>query len=114
VVLDGTSLIFKLVLFTVRQDCGPLEDPENGMVVVSPSTLDGSVATYSCNVGFDLGGFPTRTCRLNPPTIPGVWDGEEPTCIRMFTLFVPQHLLHSEMIVFWQNYHGFNSHLANI
>jgi len=45
VLFDGTSLIFKLVLFTVRQDCGPLANPENGMVVVSPSTLDGSVAT---------------------------------------------------------------------
>ena len=87
VLFNGTSLIFKLVLFTVRQDCGPLENPENGMVVVSPSTLDGSVATYSCNVGFDLDRFPTRTCQLNPSTIPGVWSGGAPTCIRMFTLF---------------------------
>ena len=37
-------------------DCGPLTNPENGLVFVSVTIL-GSTAHYSCNAGFVLIGL---------------------------------------------------------
>ena len=55
--------------------CGRLDDPEQGMVSLD-STLPGSVATYSCTLGYVLvGRARERRCQDN-----GTWDGTEPTC----------------------------------
>ena len=57
-------------------DCGPLSNPENGVVTFS-STQAGSTARYSCNSGFILRGNQVRVCQAN-----GVWSGQDPVCIR--------------------------------
>ena len=55
-------------------NCGPLPDPENG-AVSHPTTVEGSVATYSCDAGFALVGEETRVCQGDR-----IWSGMEPTC----------------------------------
>lgn len=57
-------------------DCGSLEHPENGIVIIS-GTREGDTATYSCNEGFVLNENSTnlRTCGEN-----GTWSGDEPAC----------------------------------
>ena len=57
--------------------CGNLEDPENGRVTLTGTTIN-SKATYSCNDGFFLTGVRTRICQFN-----GEWSGKAPTCERM-------------------------------
>ena len=54
--------------------CGSLSNIENGRVSF-PSTSVGSVATYTCNRGFELIGSSRRTCQSN-----GQWSGREPVC----------------------------------
>lgn len=48
--------------------------PVNGRVSYS-STLYGSVATYSCNIGYTKNGTDTRTCDHS-----GVWSPPAPVC----------------------------------
>ena len=55
-------------------DCGPLNHPTNGQVMVSATTLN-NMATYSCNSSYTLNGAQTRTCQAS-----GVWSNAEPTC----------------------------------
>ena len=55
-------------------DCGGLEDPKDGEVIVS-TTNYASVASYSCNTGYNLTGDNSRTC-LNSSE----WSGSQPNC----------------------------------
>ena len=55
-------------------DCGLLEPPQNGQVMVMGTTL-GSRAMYTCNSGYVLLGSVTRRCEAD-----GTWSGSEPTC----------------------------------
>ena len=48
--------------------CGDLSGPENGAVSID------SLATYSCNEGYDLVGNVTREC------LGGSWSGSSPQC----------------------------------
>jgi len=57
-------------------DCPPLMDPTGGSVSV-PGLRQGSTATYSCNVGYDLMGDSSRTCGGT-----GTWTNSEPVCQR--------------------------------
>ena len=58
----------------------------------TPSTSEfeiGTVATHTCNAGFALVGFTTRTCMDDDQAdIVGVWSGSAPTCERNYYLFV--------------------------
>ncbi|XP_052804584.1 adhesion G protein-coupled receptor L4-like [Mya arenaria] len=63
-----------LVLF---QDCGVLASPLNGVVTYT-TTIQDSVATYSCEAGFKIDGFTTRTCSA---VTPKGWSDTAPTCI---------------------------------
>lgn len=55
--------------------CSPdLTPPTNGSVDRTTGTT-GEVATYTCNLGYQLAGEPTRTCQTN-----GVWSGSAPSC----------------------------------
>ena len=47
----------------------------NGSVTLSKTTF-GSIATYSCDVGFALQGSTERECEAT-----GQWNGSEPSCI---------------------------------
>ena len=71
-------------------DCGALEAPCNGQVVMTTSTVN-STATYTCEVGFALDVDVTRTCQSN-----GEWSGSAPCCeIGKFFCFdseSPSHL----------------------
>ena len=58
------------------KDCGGLSTPNNGGVTYSDSTTYQSVATYSCDTGFELDGDRRRTCSAQ-----GTWTGSEPQCI---------------------------------
>ena len=55
-------------------DCGILESPQNGIVVVDMTTL-GAVATYTCNASYRLVGMESRRCEEN-----GQWSEVAPTC----------------------------------
>ena len=63
----------------VIADCGPLVDPHNGVVEFSSGTLQGSTATYTCDLGYNItSGDHVRTCQANE-----VWSGTEPICESM-------------------------------
>ena len=66
------------VFMYIGVDCGGLAAPANGGVTTDPSTRFPSVATYTCNVGYDLIGSETRNCQADT-----VWSGEAPTCQSM-------------------------------
>lgn len=57
-------------------NCPNLDDIENGNVEFF-STMIGSPATYSCDLGFELIGDETRVCIETAQ-----WSGEEPECER--------------------------------
>ena len=57
-------------------DCCSLPNPVNGQVEFNDARV-GSVANYSCNVGYTLNGTSTRTCEAD-----GEWSGDPPTCDR--------------------------------
>ena len=54
--------------------CPTLTDPENGVVSVPRITVN-SVATYTCNSGYNLVGDAQRVCMAN-----GQWIGLVPVC----------------------------------
>ena len=64
------------IIFTLFAEisCGPLNDPLNGRVQLGSSVV-GSLATYSCNNGYNLVGVSQRICRPS-----GEWSGDEPRC----------------------------------
>ena len=67
--------------------CGTLTSPTNGSVTV-PSTTYGSIANYSCNVGYSLTGSTTRTCGAD-----GNWTNTAPTCAATVTPCTPNPCL---------------------
>ena len=80
-------------------DCGSLTDPANGQVNHTAGTTFKQIATYSCNIGYNLVGDSTRTCQAT-----GNWSGSSPTCEGMLlkgdmTLFsnVHVHKKHNNM-----------------
>lgn len=67
--------------FITVVDCGGLPDLENGNVISSPSTFQ-SIATYSCDMGYDLssgGQNFTRLCQSSAN-----WTLTPPNCIRKY------------------------------
>ena len=55
----------------------------------TPEFEIGTVATHTCNAGFALVGFMTRTCMDDDQAdIVGVWSGSAPTCERNYYLFI--------------------------
>ena len=65
--------------YVVIQDCGPPPTTGDGTVEFN-STMNGSVAIYSCDEGYTLNGQEIITCLNNLDTIPGVWSDEPPMC----------------------------------
>lgn len=55
--------------------CNVLGAPSNGRLTLSRGNLVGSVATYTCNPGFQRNGDRTRVCQRN-----GEWTGTAPVC----------------------------------
>ena len=67
--------------------CPSLPDPLNGGVILTTVSV-GSVATYTCNSGFELVGSETRTCQGD-----GMWSGETPVCTGMLWRFIHHKLM---------------------
>ena len=57
-------------------DCGTLNHPVDGSVMIAAGTTFGSTVEYRCNTGFFLSGNIMRTCQLNAQ-----WSGSQPTCV---------------------------------
>ena len=68
------SLSAMFVSLALTVDCGNLNDPSNGQVTLTGTTV-GSLATYQCNSGFSLVGNMERTCQDD-----GSWSGTDPIC----------------------------------
>ena len=69
-------------------DCGPPPELVNGLIDVS-STLLNSLATYSCNIGYNLNP-PLQTVRVC--LADGTWFGSDPTCdSKIYILFLGLH-----------------------
>ena len=65
--------------------CQTLSAPENGQIGYSTSVASeatyGTIATYSCDLGFGLsGGEDVRTCEGDGFSLNGMWSGDTPTC----------------------------------
>ncbi|XP_052280448.1 sushi, von Willebrand factor type A, EGF and pentraxin domain-containing protein 1-like [Dreissena polymorpha] len=59
----------------IIKDCGRLSSPPNGALELNASTY-GSLASTSCNVGYDLVGVPTLSCTSN-----GQWSNTLAICV---------------------------------
>ena len=73
-------------------DCGPLDNPEGGRVVVRETTF-GSTAFYSCLEGFNLVGPTSRVCQAN-----GQWSAFAPTCRGVMVAYKADIRLHITII----------------
>ena len=67
-----------LILFIAVEVCDTLANPENGQVMLTSRTV-GSVATYSCGVGYNLFGSVSRMCQMGSGRLE--WSDSEPTCL---------------------------------
>jgi hypothetical protein len=56
-------------------ECEQPADPDHGSVSM-PSLVVSSVATYACNVGYQLQGLSQRTCQASL-----IWSGTAPICV---------------------------------
>ena len=60
----------------VSRNCGQIAAPENGSVSTPDGTWVGTLATFSCEMGFELIGEETLQCLDNR-----AWSGDAPECI---------------------------------
>ena len=56
-------------------DCGVLGNPSGGTVDSSAGTTYGSVATFTCDLGYTMTGTATSTCQADES-----WDNLDPGC----------------------------------
>ena len=71
--------------------CLELRAPANGTIIMSTSSQlygVGTIATYSCDPGYDLVGETTRTCEDSSEDTVGAWSGSTPLC--MVDVVMPQ------------------------
>ena len=66
--------------YSVIADCMSLLSPQNGDVQFT-STLQDSIATYSCITGYMVVGPSSRTCLSS-----GLWSDSDPTCERKIAI----------------------------
>ena len=71
------TIFLFLIILSIVVDCGSLGNPLNGQVDMSSGNTFMSIATYTCNAGYDLIGPKSRTCGSD-----GVWSPAPPTCER--------------------------------
>lgn len=69
-------------------DCGPLDDPANGLVQYALTTL-GAIAVYTCDNGYMTVGGSSRVCETD-----GDWSGSNVTCERKTILLLLSCLMH--------------------
>ena len=70
------SLVAYSISLTIKVvNCGPLTNPDNGLVDTFVGTIFGSTATYTCDTGYTLSGSQSRNCGAD-----GNWTSSEPFC----------------------------------
>ncbi len=81
--------MYSTFVHAATAQCPPLSEIANGIISYSPdNTSDyniGTVATYSCNQGYELvinPGSEMRTCEDAGDGSGGVFSGQAPTCER--------------------------------
>ena len=62
-------------VFFIAIDCGGLSAPSNGQISITATTI-GSMATYSCDLGYTLNGNISRMCQSD-----GQWSSAQPSCV---------------------------------
>ena len=73
--LTSNTSFFLLLFSPAVVNCSSLDDPVNGQVELSNTTV-GLTANYTCIQGYILtNGNNTRTCEAN-----GEWSGSSPSC----------------------------------
>ena len=77
--------------------CDPLTNPVNGQVTLTTRTA-GSVATYNCEVGYNLVGNMTRTCQADTGGLD--WSDSEPVCQSQSIAKISQAVSYIIMYVF--------------
>ena len=64
----------------VMTTCPGLSAPTNGDVSSTAVSNFGTTVTFSCQIGYTLGGSASRTCGAGCPVGAGVWSGTTTTC----------------------------------
>ncbi len=59
----------------IAVNCGGLINPVNGAVFISSGTTFRNVATYTCNIGYNLTGVRSRMCGADRK-----WSSVPPIC----------------------------------
>ena len=59
----------------VAVDCGPLDKPDHGDIILLEGTKFGKRIKFKCNIGYKLRGSRRRTCQSD-----GTWSGYLTTC----------------------------------
>ena len=68
-------------------ECGSLDSPQYGSVTSTGKEFE-AIATYSCQLGFEIEGAETATCKAE-----GEWSPGPPTCNRISKRFCFCHNL---------------------
>ena len=56
-------------------NCPTLEAPQHGQITLTPDSIGRTVATFTCDLGYDLVGKSRRSCE------DGAWTKSSPVCI---------------------------------
>lgn len=81
---DSLGTVTFFPAFTAAITCPDIPDPLNGRIDFFIDDLCpfdyGTVATYSCDVGFGLEGAAVRVCEGDGSSPNGAWSGSAPSC----------------------------------
>ena len=91
-VANNMMYVMYLSIWHAVVDCSTLNAPANGQVSHTAGTTFGQMATYSCDVGYNLVGDSNHTCRAT-----GVWSGCAPTCQGMLLLEIEYYLTYVDI-----------------
>lgn len=79
--------------------CTELTDPMDGQINYSTDSVTpfefGTVAAYSCNLGYELDGNPTRTCGGDGTSPNGTWSGSAPACLGQYHVLLHKFFFRS-------------------
>ena len=78
-------------------ECGRIDSPVDGRVVLSGGRVPGAVATYSCLGGYVLEGTSTRICLHT-----GRWSDREPTCSKCKKVDIFTCIVESVLYEWWK------------
>ena len=94
-IIEQNMYVSCYILYSfIAIDCGDLSAPSNGHISITATTF-GSVATYSCDLGYTLDGSTSRICQSN-----GQWSGSQPSCSGEWSLLIiKQNMYHATFCI---------------